>query len=331
MTKNRLLSKKSLSVMAAMGFASLLLLTQENNEQGEGFTTAVVEDASIIATANNNDSPAVAVPFNELSPALIAIDNEFVLFQGIKDVLDNLILSADSTDKSTIMALAQSWCKDQDLSEAGCLEFEALLSRYIDYKLAMVSFEADDNAGLVAISDSMAYIRERIEALRALRYQWFSEEEVLALFGEEQAVDDQALARREIAMDASLSRDEKLALIAQHVEQLPEEQRAPLQPTLDMQALDSIKNQYQDRQLRLLEVETKFGYEAAQRLEKTWQKQEDFQRKIDDIAEQYAALAAEEGDALRTQQTQFLEQHFTGNQIRRARAILKSYSTSTNS
>ena len=176
-------------------------------------------------------------------------------------------------------------------------------------------------------TDMTQQLRDRLADLLTLRYQWFSEEEVLALFGEDIQSDELALERRDIAMATDLTREQKVALINEHYRNLPEEQRTHLEPTLQMYDLEEIKQQYDDKQLRLLEVETKFGFEAAQRLEKTWQKQEDFQQKIDEIAEQYRNLQPEEGVTLKDQQLQFLQEHFSGNEARRARAILKTYNT----
>lgn len=283
-----------------------------HNEQKQEFVERV---------ENTTPSQQTLAPYYELAPELESIGNEFALYKGIKDVLDNLIVSADSTDKATILVLAKGWCAKQELSASGCQAFEALFGRYIDYKLALASHESAESRP----QDSLAQIQHRLQALNDLRYQWFSAEEIAALFSDDQQLNEQALARRQIAMDKDLSRDEKIQLIAEHLEQLPDEQRAPLEPTLQMHSLEQIKTEYADKQLRLMEVETKFGYEAAKRLEKTWQKQEAFQSKIDDIAQQYQSLNAEDATALKAQQIAFLQQHFEGNELRRAKAILKSY------
>lgn len=324
MSESNVFNKKYGFTFAVLGLTALLLvllITPPSDNQTNEDPVEVVTAPEKAVTETQPSTPPV--PFNAIAPDLESPGQEFVLYNGIKDVLDNLILSADSTDKETIMALAQSWCTTQELSESGCADFEALFSRYIDYKIAMASHESLEGRP----TDMTQQLRDRLADLLTLRYQWFSEEEVLALFGEDIQSDELALERRDIAMATDLTREQKVALINEHYRNLPEEQRTHLEPTLQMYDLEEIKQQYDDKQLRLLEVETKFGFEAAQRLEKTWQKQEDFQQKIDEIAEQYRNLQPEEGVTLKDQQLQFLQEHFSGNEARRARAILKTYNT----
>lgn len=311
---------------AALGLSALLLVIWQNSQsratlqpaENSPQVIAQTEQESLRSGSNGNIAQA---PHYELAPELEFSGQDFKLYKGIKDVLDNLILSAQSTDKAQILTVASQWCEQQDLSTSGCQSFTAFFSRYLDYKLALASHESGD----ASANDSLLQIQQRLQALNDLRYQWFSEEEIAALFSDDQQLNEQALARRQIAMDKDLSREEKIQLIAEQLEQLPDEQRAPLEPTLQMHSLERIKSEYSDKQLRLIEVETRFGFEAAQRLEKTWHKQEAFQNKIHAIAQQYLALQSDDALALQKQQVAFLQQHFSGNELRRAKAILKGY------
>lgn len=323
MTESSIFNKNNGLIVAVLGLTALLLVMLNDSLPAEEINQDITENAISAPIENSRSaSEKTMVPYNAPAPDLEKSGDEFVLYKGIKDVLDNLILSADSTDKDTIMALAQRWCESQGLSAAGCSDFEALFARYIDYKIAMASYESLEGRS----GDLLQQLRARLSELQALRYQWFTEEEVLALFGEDQQTDELALERREIAMAADLSREQKLDLIEQHYAGLPEEQRSHLEPTFKMHQLDSIKTQYEDKQLRLLEAETQFGYEAAQRLAETWQQQDAFQHKIEQVAEAYRALKENSSASLKEQQLQFLAQHFSGNEVRRARVILKTHS-----
>ena len=92
-----------------------------------------------------------------------------------------------------------------------------------------------------------------------------------------------------------------------------------------MRQLDRLKSDYPEQHLRRLEVENAFGYEAAQRLEVTWQKQQAFQQKIAQIAPAYHNLSETADTSLQARQTELLSTLFKGNEIRRARAVLKTY------
>lgn len=334
--KGSFVFKKNIGfIIAVMGLSALLyiMISDIFPQQHASATDATTDNNTEMATSTikqevstETASEQALVPNNAIAPDLVKSGKEFMLYDGLKDVFDSLILSANSTDKNSILALATSWCQDQQLNDTGCAEFEALFAKYIDYKIALASHENIQSHP----QNAYAQIVERLTALQDLRYRWFSEKEIAALFSADHELNQQALQRRQIAMSGDLSREEKLDLIAQQLQLLPESQKVPLLPTLAMHELEYIKSQHEEKHLRLLEVETKFGYEAAQRLEKTWQKQADFQNKLEQIAEQYTTLEPQENSSLKKQQLLFLEQYFSGNEVRRAKAILKTYGSSNN-
>lgn len=298
-------------IMAALTSGLVVLVLTLNSEKMSSAPEQSQESVRGVADSDNHTESRV--PAAEL-PAVPVHNGEFRLAKGIKDVMDNLILAADSTDADTILQMAEQHCLQEQLSEAGCSEFLQLMQTYLDYKIALQSLEPELRSGPMDI----AALRNQLQAMESLRRAWFTNEQFNALFAEAQKFDHQALARREIALSPTLSKDQKRQQITEHLNNLPPEQRQAFQPTLDMQAIQTLKAQYPDKQSRLLEVENRFGFEAAQRLAETWQQQASFLQQVKDIAPQYSSLTND------SEKLALLSNVFSGNELRRARALLNN-------
>lgn len=310
-----MMRKLLFTAVAGAGLVALLLWT--DTTETPTANRALQNPASQSAPAAKELANEDAVPAAEVA-VIPSEDNDFILTSGIKDVLDNIILSADSTDTETILTYAQQHCIQQQLHAAGCDAFLRLLQTYLEYKVALQTLEPDG----LHTGSALANIREQLHQLESLRRAYFTNEEFSALFGEEQQLDKQALARREIALSPHLSRDQKQAQIEAQLRNLPEAQKNAFAPTLAMQDLREIKQRYTDQQSRLIEAENQFGAEAAQRLAVVWQQQASFEQQLDDVAQQWADMTKSETIAADSLDI-LLQQHFTGNQLRRAKAILK--------
>ncbi|BDX08366.1 lipase secretion chaperone [Planctobacterium marinum] len=251
--------------------------------------------------------PEVAIkPLNQRT-------GEFVLNTGIKDVLESLILNANSTDPRVILQVGEQYCQQQQLTTSGCQDFMQLLQTYLDYKLALMQLEPEQGV----VKSDLTALKNQLQALESLRRAFFNDAEYESLFAEEQRHDEQALTRREIALAPTMTKQQKQQLIRENLENLPEQQRKAFQPTLQMQQLDDIKKQHSDNYVRLQEVESQFGTEAAQRLAKTWQQQANFNDKVKSLASDYHALNNEKEQML------LLSRHFSDNELRRAKVLLK--------
>ena len=96
-----------------------------------------------------------------------------------------------------------------------------LLGRYLGYKAALVELERrKDLAGAGATA-----IRKRLQAMRTLRGQYFSAQESRAMFGREDAEQQDMLARVDIRQDRSLSADQRRERLAALDAALPPEVR----------------------------------------------------------------------------------------------------------
>ncbi|TRY31543.1 lipase secretion chaperone [Aliiglaciecola sp. M165] len=244
-------------------------------------------------------------------PAIVQKGKNFVLFEGIKDVFDALILDAESQAKDALLALANQYCLSEKLNAQGCEQFVALFERYVDYKLALSEVEAQT----VNYSSAVAEIEYRLAQINDLKYQFFSENEIHVLFGLEQKIESNALARYKIAKDSTLSQAQKSALLQHHFDSMPESEKQAFEPSLQLKSLHRIKQMPTSNQHKLALVRAQFGDQAASRLEASWDKQALFKARVEQLKEVYEKVPNDNQQA-------WLEQHFSTNQAKRARVLL---------
>jgi lipase chaperone LimK len=108
-----------------------------------------------------------------------------------------------------------------------------LLGRYLQYKQALFAIESNAQNISAAKSGMSAAVRQRWAAMQQARSRYFSDRENQALFGFDDAYDNDALARMEINENTSLSPEQKLTQIKALDDALPaalkEEKAAPYQ------------------------------------------------------------------------------------------------------
>lgn len=237
----------------------------------------------------------------------------FELRAGIKDIFDSLIQATESTEKTVLSAAAGRYCLQQKLSSSGCESFLALFSRYIDYKIALAKVQEDT----VDYANSIIEIEARLEAINQLQYTYFNQLERDVLFRADLAIEKEALSRYKIAADATLSRQQKRDLLANHFEQLPESQHRAFAPSLAINELDNIENMSGSVKYKLDVARARFGDESAERLASVWQRRAHFDLTLKSIKNEYQRVAE-------AQQLPWLMQYFSKPQARRARAILNT-------
>jgi lipase chaperone LimK len=130
----------------------------------------------------------------------------------------------------------------QKLNPAQAPKARRLLGLYISYRRALTELEARPNSA----GPDIASLRYRMQAQQALRGQYFSLEETQGLFGQEDAMDADAVARLEIshnmqlsalqkqqqlaaldaAMPSALRQEREASLVVVHAEQRTAELRA---------------------------------------------------------------------------------------------------------
>lgn len=114
---------------------------------------------------------------------------------------------------------------DERLKPRAAQEAKALLGRYLAYKQALV--EVEKNAQLAG--NGIEAIRGRLHAIQETRQKFFSNVEAQAMFGMEDAMNLDALARLEISQDKTLNDAQKAERLAALDRALP----APLREARD--------------------------------------------------------------------------------------------------
>ncbi len=120
---------------------------------------------------------------------------------------------------------------DQKLSGNAALQAKNLLARYIQYKEALVSVEANAQNISAGKTSMASAARQRWSAMQQTRQRFFSEKENQAMFGFDDAYDIDALNRLDVAENASLTTEQKQAQLKALDDALPaalREEKMPL-------------------------------------------------------------------------------------------------------
>jgi lipase chaperone LimK len=111
---------------------------------------------------------------------------------------------------------------DRTLRPPAAAAAKRVLARYIAYRQAMAALETDARLS----GPDAAALNQRLAALRGLRAQYFSQREIAAIFGPEDAANADALARMEIREDRTLTAQQKRERLAALDAGLPADVRA---------------------------------------------------------------------------------------------------------
>jgi lipase chaperone LimK len=182
---------------------------------------------------------------------------------------------------------------DRTLRPLAAAAAKRVLTRYIAYRQAMAALESDARlSGLDA-----AALKRRLAALRGLRAQYFSQREIAAIFGHEDAANADALARMEIREDRTLTAQQKRQRLTALDAGLPADVRAAREAPLKI-----VRVQEEAERLRAggageddvyrLRAEA-FGADAAGRLADVDREEAAWKRRIDAYLAQRRGLRDE--------------------------------------
>lgn len=210
----------------------------------------------------------------------------------IRRIFDYFLSAYGEESLKASLARLQAYIRNQ-LQEPAESQALALLAQYLDYKRQLVQLEKD--LPQMASLDAM---RQREQAVQALRASLFSPEAHQAFFGQEEAYNHFTLQRLAIRHDSSLSDQQKAEALDQLRASLPEDMQELLVPQLQSElrqqtaALQaSGASSEQIRQLRLQLV----GAEATGRLESLDRQRQQWQQRLSDYRQEKAKLAANTG------------------------------------
>jgi lipase chaperone LimK len=170
---------------------------------------------------------------------------------------------------------------DRTLRPAAAAAAKRVLTRYIAYRQALAGLGTDRRL----TGPDAAALKRRLNALRGLRAQYFSQREIAAIFGREDAANAEALARMEIRDAPALTAEQKQARLAALDTGLPADVRAAREAPLKV-----VRVQEEAERLRAggageedvfrLRAEA-FGADAAQRLADVDREEAAWKRRID--------------------------------------------------
>jgi lipase chaperone LimK len=204
---------------------------------------------------------------------------------------------------------------DRRLAPVPAREAKRLLGAYLDYKQALAGAEQ----ALPAQADPALAARARLQAMRALRGNYFTAQESAGLFGASDAYDDDAVARMAILGDKSLDEAQRQAQLAALDQQLSPAQRAARDAPLQVAQLDaSVKTLRAqgggDNEIYRLRAST-FTPAAAARLAELDREESQWQQRIIAYQAQKASLPGGTQNAAALQQLR--DASFTPDEQRR--------------
>lgn len=234
--------------------------------------------------------------------------NEHWLQPSLKTLFDHYLLEYEQ-DSAAMWYAFDRHC----LALNDCAKVTELFKRYIDYKQALANI--DDGQ-----QQTVAEISIRLEQLADVRNTFFSEQEIMVLFGEENRWQQSALQRLAIRQDPSLSEQQKQQLLNLHYQSLQGTEAAAIAPSLQLQKVVSLNKAKQIDNYNLLAAE--FGADAADRLVELKARRTAWQLKVTKFENESRQLANHLSGSRLTEAINGLKADmFTENEIKRLKVL----------
>ncbi|MFZ6862307.1 lipase secretion chaperone [Undibacterium sp. Ji67W] len=187
-----------LAVMIVTAFFSLQLLKPDNKSQEIHLTANEHQFAfvhSLEGTSTDGD-----IQQNK--------EGDLQLDAELKRLFDYYLSAIGEKNLPEIQSQIEK-ILDQKLQNRAATQAKELLKRYIAFKQALVDLEKNASSNLSANDNLLSAVNNKWQSMRQLRSQFFSEKEIQAMFGFDDAYDQDALARLAISQDKTLSDVEK--------------------------------------------------------------------------------------------------------------------------
>ena len=264
---------RSPNIVLALGAAGTLWLAMLAGRPAPALqTVTVTPPAKAFAPSLQGTRPDGAVH--------VAPDDSIVADARLIELFDYYLSAVGEKSPAAVRAEIEREL-DRTLRPAAAAAAKRVLTRYIAYRQALAGLGADRR---LAGQDAAA-LKRRLDALRGLRAQYFSQREIAAIFGREDAANAEALARMEIRDDRTLDAQEKRARLAALDAGLPADVRAAREAPLKI-----VRVQEEAERLRAggageedvfrLRADA-FGVDAAQRLAEVDREEAAWRRRID--------------------------------------------------
>lgn len=264
---------RSPTIVLALGAAGTLWLAMLAGRPAPALqTVTVTPPAKAFAPSLQGTRPDGAVH--------VAPDDSIVADARLIELFDYYLSTVGEKSPAAVRAEIEREL-DRTLRPAAAAAAKRVLTRYSAYRLALAGVGADRR---LAGQDAAA-LKRRLDALRGLRAQYFSQREIAAIFGREDAANAEALARMEIRDDRTLDAQQKRARLAALDAGLPADVRAAREAPLKI-----VRVQEEAERLRAggageedvfrLRADA-FGVDAAQRLAEVDREEAAWRRRID--------------------------------------------------
>ncbi|MFS2077044.1 lipase secretion chaperone [Telluria sp. Tellsp131] len=264
---------RSPTIVLALGAAGTLWLAMLAGQPAPAMqTVTVTPPAKSFAPSLLGTRPDGAVH--------VAPDDSVVADAQLIELFDYYLSTVGEKSPAAVRAEIEREL-DRTLRPAAAAAAKRVLTRYIAYRQALAGLGADRR---LAGQDAAA-LKRRLDALRGLRARYFSQREIAAIFGREDAANAEALARMAIRDDRTLDAQQKQARLAALDAGLPADVRAAREAPLKI-----VRVQEEAERLRAggageedvfrLRAEA-FGADAAQRLADVDREEAAWKRRIE--------------------------------------------------
>lgn len=290
------------------------------NTQSQSQNLSSVTNQHAVTSQHNKEKTSSAEVATEA-----AFGKEYVLSSDTLVLFDQVIAQSESKEHDDLLEALVNTLTSMSLNTASIEWVSELFSRYVQYKATLASVKSVSHAQPFSSDD----MESKLFAIQGLRQDYFSQEEILTLFGEQQLYDEMALARLRIQQDKGLSAEQKQQLLEDNIAQLPEAMKTALQPSMDIRRVQSIKAESSEltREQKLARFSAEFGEEAGQRLLAAQDKAQSWNNRVTQIKSQIALLQgdAELTDESRLAQIQALKEgHFSAQELKRLDVFLRN-------
>lgn len=251
--------------------------------------------------------------------------NEYQLSAATLALFDEIIAGNEERDQPLMLKELHRWAMQNGYSSETSDILQELFTRYVQYKDALSEIKSLDHEQLFS-ADHMSDV---LYAMQQLRLDYFSAEEIQALFAEQNEYDEMALARLRIQQDKDLTPEQKQQLLQQNIAQLSESAREALQPSMEIRKLQALKQEAQSltKEQRLARLSAEYGEEAAQRLSATLDNADHWQQRVSGFKQKIQHIHSDTSLTPEQKEQQILalrEEEFTAQEQKRLDVFLRN-------
>lgn len=256
-------------------------------------------------------------------------NGNLILDADIRRVFDFFLNAVGEESSAQIIARLQAYIRAH-LPASAARQALQILQEYLALRDAMSDAQRDASGRFAADHHSLSAdtLRDRKQAIRALRSHHLSAEVDQAFYGEEDQFDDFTLAKLALIEDTSLSAAQRSEHIAMLEAGLPPALQAHIAAASRYQTLSQLTGEWTSQQADAAHLrqirENIVGAEAADRLEQLDQRRTAWRTRVDDWLAQRNRMLA--NDALATADKQqeverLRQQHFAATEQKRVQML----------